>query len=506
MYKSKLYRLTSQRYQLPFHIDATRRVITMPAQDIPMMEWPNGQWCFEANAYILELYQRGLSRKNRGGTLLTYAANISHLLRFCYSNQTNPADLTDNQFGLFVRSLQGERRAANPTVCARDANSVIAIGRNCLDFLACVGRLGHGGDHVGVTGNVMSVEKEYEVRREGSARGRGKLVRRYWHHRSFPTPDPKKARLPISSDSLQRLRDTVHRASGSLYQRKRRYTMLTLLEITGGRRSELAALTVDSVYQAAAMPEPLLKLMTAKKPGGREEFRYIPISRHDTVGLIEFIEKNRRGVVRSTCGLDQDDRYVFINERTGRKLQPNTITQEVAFLAKIAGITTSACPHMFRHRFITKMFVALIEQHKFQNPDTFRQALLDTEAIKQKIQQWTGHSRLRSLDIYINLAFEEALGLKKAYDIVHAKLATASAVAALGELRAGIEDDKSSRNVASTMNALDSLLRGLAADLKMDQAGSEETARVYREPLQSTDLPRDATVRRRSRTWPSGSS
>ena len=209
------------------------------------------------------------------------------ILRHRYSNRTSPANLTDNQFGLFVGTLQGERRAANPTVCARDANSVIAIGRNCLDFLASIARRDHGGDPVGVIGNVAAVKREYEIRREGSARGRAKMVRQYWHHRSFPTPDAKKPRLPISSDSLQKLRDMVHKASGSLYQRKRRYTMLTLLEITGCRRSELAALTVDSVYRAASMSEPLLNLLTAKKPGGRQESRYVPISRHDTVALIE---------------------------------------------------------------------------------------------------------------------------------------------------------------------------------------------------------------------------
>lgn len=55
---------------------------------------------------------------------------------------------------------------------------------------------------------------------------------------------------------------------------------------------------------------------------------------------------------------------------------------------------------MFRNRFITKLFVALIEQHEFENPDSFRRALLDTETIKQKIQQWTGHANLSSLDVY----------------------------------------------------------------------------------------------------------
>ena len=74
--------------------------MTTPAHDIPMLSWPDGRWCLPANIYMLELYHRGLSRKNHGGTLLTYAANITHLLRYCFDNQIDFPDLTDNQFAL----------------------------------------------------------------------------------------------------------------------------------------------------------------------------------------------------------------------------------------------------------------------------------------------------------------------------------------------------------------------------------------------------------------------
>jgi integrase len=87
-------------------------------------------------------------------------------------------------------------------------------------------------------------------------------------------------------------------------------------------------------------------------------------------------------------------------------------------LAKAAGIDEKAHAHMFRHRFITKLFVALIEQHTVENVDDFRRALLDTESMKQKIQQWTGHTSTASLEIYINLAFEEVANFKKTYDAV----------------------------------------------------------------------------------------
>jgi site-specific recombinase XerD len=247
--------------------------------------------------------------------------------------------------------------------------------------------------------------------------------------------------------------------------------MIKLLEITGGRRSEVAALTIESVYQASRMQEPMLKLMTAKKKGGREEFRYVPIFSHDVAFLLEFIEKNRRRIVRTTCGNEHDDGYVLISETTGRKLQPNTITQELSILAKAAGIKEKSCPHMFRHRFITKLFVALIEQHQFENTDDFRRALLDTETIKQKIQQWTGHTSLSSLDIYINLAFEEATNFKKTYNIVSTRRAVDSLKTSLAqlqlELRNGASPIEASQQLLILVNAFDEDLERLQ-DLSSD--------------------------------------
>ena len=107
---------------------------------------------------------------------------------------------------------------------------------------------------------------------------------------------------------------------------------------------------------------------------------------------------------------------MFLSETTGNPLQSQTISQELYALANAAGIEEKAHAHMFRHRFITKLFVTLIEQHAFENIDDFRRALLDTESIKQKVQQWTGHSQLSSLEIYIHLAFDEITHFKKSYD------------------------------------------------------------------------------------------
>ncbi|MFI5305271.1 MAG: tyrosine-type recombinase/integrase [Nitrospiria bacterium] len=380
-------------------------------------------------------------------------------------------DLTDNAFTFFIKGLQGERRVKNPEVFARDANSVIAIGRNALDFLACVGRFYNDDAFIGQKGRIRCELREFEIRNEGGWRRKRKALRQYWHHHSFPTPDPKNKRLPINTGAIKKLREAILPASGSIYIRKRRYLMLSLLEITGGRRAEVAALTVDSVRQAAQMVEPMLKLPTVKRPGGRNEYRYVPVSTFDIKMLSEFIEKNRRRIIRKTCGLNKDDGHVLISETTGQNLSPNTITQELSTLAKEAGILEKVCAHMFRHRFITKLFVSLIDQHRFENEDDFRRALLDTETIKQKIQQLTGHTNLSSLDVYINLAFDEMSNFKKTQRIVNKKMFTDSYRMNLcqikEEMKVDMKPTDTIRRLEDFIDSLDTDLEGLHDELSI---------------------------------------
>lgn len=455
MKKRKLYHLTAKNFELPLYVDIDRRRVTLaPADSIPMLHWPDGRWCMSANIYMLQLYGRCLSRKSGGGTLLTYATNISHLIRHCFYNNKDFIDLTDNDFTFFLKTLQGERRARNPEVFARDANSVIAIGRCCLDFLTCVGRFHADTNFIGPKGRIIAQQKEFEIKIEGRGRPKGALLKKYWHHRSFPTPDPKKRRLPISTKNADKLRKAVLPASNTIFLRKRRYVMLKLLEITGGRRYEITHITVDSVDQAANMSEPQLKIPTIKKNGGGEETRLLPISRHDVIFLKEYIDKNRRRIIRKTCGLHNDEGLLLISETSGHGLRANTITQEVSILCKEAKIIEKACPHMFRHRFITKLFVALIEQHKFENGDDFRQALLDTEALKQIVQQWTGHTDVKSLDIYIHLAFEEVAGFKRTYNLVTASRVVESFRTTLQQFREEVRGGASPAEIALQLERL----------------------------------------------------
>ncbi|KGI92901.1 hypothetical protein MD26_12520 [Pseudomonas sp. H2] len=75
---------------------------------------------------------------------------------------------------------------------------------------------------------------------------------------------------------------------------------------------------------------------------------------------------------------------------------------------------------MFRHRFITNKFKELIIEYDLQNTDVMRRAISNSELIKTKLKEWTGHKMVESLDRYIHLAFSELAGMPAVVERVNA--------------------------------------------------------------------------------------
>jgi len=461
----KLYQLAGDTFETFSHIDAAGKPCLIPAQNVPMLCWPDGHWCLPANIYLQKLYSRGLSRRDRGGSLLIYAVNLSHLVRFCAKNNVDFIELSDSQFSLFMRSLVGEKDPVTG-IPVRTPNTAISIGRVCLAFLATVADLYNEPNFIGPKGRIKAEERQYTLR--GRRNDSGQRIFNHWYHSAFPKPSTLKKRLPISTANIARLKSSILAASSSIYLRKRRYVLLRLLEITGARRFEIAALTVESVLQAAAMDRPRLKVFTAKR--GDSAYRFIPISRADINFLVEFIDVNRRILVKKIGHGAVDRGPLLISSTTGEKLATNTITQEIALLRRAAQIDGQVCAHMFRHRFITKIFISLVEHHQLSNPDQFRQALIDTEGMKQVVQEWAGHLSRESTDRYINLAFGEAADFSKTCDLVQADSAIGSAKSYLSQIEGDLASGEASAE--QIVSRLRDLLRSLETDLEATRSRS----------------------------------
>lgn len=433
----QLYQLTARDYLFPNFVDEGGRLHTRPADNIPLLNWPDGSWCHDANRFMLELFNRGLSRKNRGGSLMVAAAQVTHLIRYCWDRRCDPIDLSDSQFSEMMRYLQTEKRVREPTRKRRDANSVISIGRTCLAMLDSVGRHSGVPEFVASEGRIRARRLTHQVKL-GGARSDTRTVS-YWSHASFPNPDPLKKRLPIATSNIERMRKAVSQVSTTSHQRFRRHVTLKLLEITGARRGEIALIRTESVQRAVEMDQPMLRIPTLKKRGNTVEYRFVPLSRADLAFIRQYVEVHRRSVVRRKLEGQADHGLLLVNGRTGQPLTPGGVTQEVRKLAQAAGIQEKACPHMFRHRFITKLFVALIEQYHVENADQFRRLLLTSEQFKVKVAEWTGQSSLESVDRYISLAFDEIGNYKKAYNLVSATLALDSFMGTIDAERDAID-------------------------------------------------------------------
>jgi hypothetical protein len=110
----QLYGLTERSFQAPHYVDHDGRLRLRQGDNIPLVVWPDGSWCHAANRFMREQFEKGLSRRNRGGSLAVAAAQITHLIRFCYQRRVDPSDLTDNQFREFMAYLMAEMSRSRP--------------------------------------------------------------------------------------------------------------------------------------------------------------------------------------------------------------------------------------------------------------------------------------------------------------------------------------------------------------------------------------------------------
>ena len=456
MSNKQLFNLLPVDFILPAHVDEKGKVNMRESGEIPFIYWPNYVPCYEANAYMLSQWRQGKSRRNRGGTLAEYAKNISPLIRFCFCNSIAMIDMTDNLFALFIRGLQS--RIKNGEL-QRSTNAVIKIGRKCIDFLIFIGELHANIDFIGESNCRITVtQREFKKQRAGKRA----LVRKYWDHADLPDPDPIRKRLPISPKVVHAIKNEINKIEDKGL-RLRKALMIACFEQTGGRRFEVTHILVKDVEQASHSygGAPLLSMITVKGGNNRE----IPVPRTFIEQAVRYIKRIRRQIIRATIGAKNDHGFLFISHTTGLPLKPDTITTELHKLCSAAGIDNQpGHAHLFRHAYITQKFVAAIQHYELNNSDEFRKALLSTSKLKLDIQQWTGHKNTESLDIYIDLAFNEMTHMSQVYNSISLGAAVGVALDQVDNLRA---DLVRGTTVIEAIEELESILKGFKDDVEM---------------------------------------
>tara|TARA_Y100001960_G_scaffold333998_2_gene443323 strand:+ start:17954 stop:19312 length:1359 start_codon:yes stop_codon:yes gene_type:complete len=373
-------------------------------EEIPFVNYPNGYPCFLVNSYLLTLNDYNRSYY----TIRQKANNLTHVIKYCFERNIDFYDLFESD--LLNLSNQLMKETNEEGVKKRTANTVIDIIKSTLDFLFYIGDI--NGDYDFVFNQIGAEKKEYNIALSDKD---GFLKKLGWVHKAIPLSEPKKKRHPISQNNIDKLYEAIGNAQSSKYLKQRRIQMLKLLEVTGARAGEIAKLKVEDVFEAIEKNDNLIKMRTLKKKNSNS-IRYVPITDSDLYSLSKFIKIYRAKIIKNTIGKISDTGFVFINEKTGEAIVPATISNELTILKNESKIEEKVCAHMFRHRFITKLFVKLIKQYNYENLDSFKNALLDVNSLKQQIQQVTGHTRITSLDEYIDLAFKEINNFNEVQD------------------------------------------------------------------------------------------
>ena len=374
-------------------------------EKFPFIIYPNGSPCHMANMYLLELEERNRSIHS----IKQYASNINYLVNFCFEKKVDFLKLNEGSFIDFAYELRKETDSNNPLKRIRNSNTLNNIVRTNLDFLNFIGNFHNKPnfvfDNIGAKTNSKNIKNgEVSIEMNG------------WSHKSLEVPSPRKTRNPIGKEVIDKLYEAIVEKSSSKFLQQRRIIMLRLLEATGARAGEIALIKVNDIMEAFNN-DGFMKMTTLKRKN-KNTFRYVQIDLSDLNLIKNYINLYRKKIIKNTIGFAQDHGFLFINEHNGEKSFDTVISNDVNVLKKIANIEEQACAHMFRHRFITKQFVNLIKQYKYENQDQFRKALLDINTLKQKIQQMTGHQNLNSLDVYIDLAFNEVFNSKTVLDKV----------------------------------------------------------------------------------------
>lgn len=359
----------------------------------PYASYTNGTPCIIVNMYfyssnIINLKELSIKR---------VAYCLAQLIRYCENNNIQINEFDSNNLLDLSNRLQNEIDENGKVRNNRTINNIL---KNILYFYEFVGKtIFNNNDYVKVILKADVNQLNFSSNKGGEANNN------YYSHPALLANNPTRTRNPVSKENISKIYDSIANLYQSSFGQERLKILLLLLEITGARIGEINNITVFDIEQSYSQDKPLLKLKTLKRKS--TEFRHVPIDKNDLKKVIDFIKIQRKIRIKKTVGAENDDGYLFIGYTTGKHLNVTSLINDFGKLKGLAGINEELSAHMFRHRFITNMFIQLIKRYDFENQDSFRNALLDVNTLKVYIQELTGHKSSKSLDTYLHLAKSE---------------------------------------------------------------------------------------------------
>ncbi|WP_110946407.1 site-specific integrase [Pseudomonas bohemica] len=380
------------------------RPVTRDFSGLPFMRWPDGSPCSPANLYMLSLLERpgrqgsGLSRSgSKGGSFGNIASRITPLIRFCFNKGVGFFDLNDRLVTAFVDTVRLEKEVDQDDARRRSDNRVHSIVRASLEFLEFIHSFRDGRPL-----NSPLPENTEITLAQTNPHSHLSGVRKLKELAQGLKSKPPNERAPIAQDDIQKLKAAIQTDATSEHVKQRRLLLISILEHTGAKRSEVANIKVKDIVAALHDAHPALPLRS--KASDQSNGRTVPVP----LGLIRdansYVKTARAHAVRNRK--NRDHGILLVNDVTGEALQPESVGNDLLALKRHAGLETQANSAMFRHAFILNLFHQAIKQHHILSPSDFRDAFAANGTLCVKIMNLTGHQSPASLDRYIDLAFD----------------------------------------------------------------------------------------------------
>ena len=381
------------------------------------VRWPSGKPCDAVNMYLLEN-----AANWTGKTVVTVAAKLSELIRYCSTHGRGFNELDDMDLNILISNLCSEIDPKSRQR-VRNNNSVRSIIYSVLSFLIWFQENLHFSKRplIGTKSSGASIVIEYK--------NSGRRGEKFLHHRYLPPSNSTDRKLPISTDMIEKIQlqieilydpgvypEPARRRFGKNkdlfdgyreYITARREFMIFAMRRTGMRPQELCDMSLEKNKVSLIGLNPFLVLPTLKRRRNDPPERFFPISEGDAVRFKAYF--TARDDWYQLCLLTnpslKDDRAMFLSTESkslGTAISKSGLEKDFSKLCERAGLlNVQSCFSMFRHRFITDLVILYLKEWRAQQGRVAKQ---DYRMLLEQVRETTGHKSVESLWHYIDLA------------------------------------------------------------------------------------------------------
>ncbi|MDP4532856.1 site-specific integrase [Marinobacter salarius] len=422
--------------------------------------WPSGEPCHLVEMFLQDKARTHSTNPLDGGTVKLYAAQLSHLVRFCYKHKVDFIDLSHSDIEALIAELadeqdvRGYRKRNNNTIKSTIATIVCflcwiqekvftqrpLIGIDTPERkhqIKLVSRKFRSPNGYAVSASTFASalpNTTTTAKQPMPSAIREKIWEKLVDSRAFSNISRKLQGTFSDQDQRDHLR----------YMHARRELQLILLEATGLRPQELVRIrysdNVDRLRQSQ------LAIPTLKRRERKVSYRVIPIDRQVAMKVETFIFIHRNKLIArlKRSGIITPEQNpsdtIYLSSETGMEVKPDAAYQEFRRLCASANLDQRSCQSMFRHRFITNMvklhLITFVEGNPHKNRHMMTES--DYRTILQKIASFTGHKSADSLLHYIDLAWDELDAFSSIYDLKELQDSMRSICFKINEFRAEI--------------------------------------------------------------------